>query len=1675
MGLKPTLPKSEVGVIEDLIGTAYDNVKLVADNLDAINLVASNIIAANADIVLDIEELSSRLDSLSLSLQDSITQAQYDLTQLVTAFNTTISGSLTSTDTTVANLVSSLSDILDRLSNNDLVVVDHETRITSLQTETVTIIDTLTTQANAVDLLDTRVVAVEEGVETSSTKLTLLEATVEGYNSANTTAISTLNSTTTANGNSIAAILDDIVVLRADIESNLQSLNGLGLSINSLTNRVSSSEGNITSIQEDLTTLTGRVADTEQNIIAEGSARSTLSNRVTVTEGNISSIQQDIVELNGSVFSLNQDVNAAVNATNQLVTDLGVTNDLVYSHSQSLIDLDAFITNVDNQNLVHTEAINNLTVFASETENGFTAVANEVTRLDTRIDNVDTTGQALALEGLTTRVEVVEGDVDALSISYTNLNTTVENHTTDIANLVIADSSLGARWEVKSSVNDLVSKVGYYNDGTNTKFVISHNGVDGLIYNIDTNALEVKGRITLTEPSTGFANFTDIPNYVTQTVLNTTVAGLQNQIDGAITSWFYEGAPSLSNNPAINWTTTTQRDAHLGDLYYDKITQYAYRFDLTNSVYSWVRIADTDIATALQAASTAQDTADGKRRTFLVQPSHPYDKGDIWVVNSNTIRVAIENSVPVPDFILADWVDVATLGADWDSNLDGIPDRFTDVPTEGLNLTATHMGYYTAGTWKTYFNNSGHMYLVGDVSNSLSWNGSVLQIRGDIEASSVKANTSLSSPIITTGQLTGGSINITSGLANVKLGTFFDSSVSKNSIFHASYNGDTKLALYEDGTVKLKGALTIESGSTGYGSLTDKPTSLSQINSTESTKLSGIAAGATVGATWGTNLLNIPSTLAAPSSTGLYLSNSNLGFYQSGVWKTYMDNSGNFYLGGVGGKLQWNSATNSLNISGNITIENQGSISIAGFQDSSAYANSNVNLVDLGYIGALNATYGATWKSNIIGQPSDSALMNNLIDTTVWQAGQTGSVGGFDYFTSSANQSRVLAIGPHGSEEVVWKTVYAGSSTFGGALCPAIPVDNTKAYRVSIWVKRIGGAGQSRLRLESPVTNVQTLTNYSWVGALQGISLPLDEWCLMTTIVHSKDTALTTYTGNTAYYLKSTGVKSSSLADYKFQASTTSLRIGFDLTTGVSATEVLYARPRIDLLDGTEPSLETLLGTLNHLSPQTTTGLNLTATHLGYYNGSAWQSYMDSTGKFYLNGNASNYLYWDGSTLQIKGDIDATKITSSIAKIGLNAGLTNQGSQSFAIGDYAGETNQGGLSIALGYRSGQNTQGGNSIAIGWDAARYTQGFASVAVGYAAGQTTQNDLSVAIGYTAGSYNQSYENVAIGNAAGSDTQSSWSVAVGSEAGKTTQGASSVAIGRWAGRSNQGTSSVAVGTNAGTDAQSANSVAIGTNAGKTSQGQYCVAIGNQAGETGQTSNNSVLVGHLTGYGNTTDNRTTGSNTVAVGTNACAGGNSSVSIGTAAGWGTKTGSYSISIGDLSSAAASYSTAIGSDAWVGATHNNSTSIGSSAASTAAYQFTLGDSTITNLRCNDTSISSLSDARDKTDVIACPIGLDYLCQLEPVEFTWKYRKEHYVKDQAPVKEGTKQIGFLAQNLKEVQDAYNISSLNSYQVYSENDTKQGIEIIEADQGKLIPVLVKAIQELKAEIDELKKKI
>lgn len=145
------------------------------------------------------------------------------------------------------------------------------------------------------------------------------------------------------------------------------------------------------------------------------------------------------------------------------------------------------------------------------------------------------------------------------------------------------------------------------------------------------------------------------------------LSGLQAQIDGQIETFYKDYEPSLQNYPASEWTTTEERKKHEGDLFYWKSKGYAYRFFQDGATWKWQLVQDTDITQAMTAAEKAQDTADGKRRVFVVTPQPPYDIGDLWTNGEDILTCSTARSAGSA-YVSTDWKKLNTYTDDTVAN-----------------------------------------------------------------------------------------------------------------------------------------------------------------------------------------------------------------------------------------------------------------------------------------------------------------------------------------------------------------------------------------------------------------------------------------------------------------------------------------------------------------------------------------------------------------------------------------------------------------------------------------------------------------------------------------------------------------------------------------------------------------------------------------------------------------------------------------------------------------------------------------------------------------------------------------------------------------------------------------------------------------------------------------------
>ena len=114
-----------------------------------------------------------------------------------------------------------------------------------------------------------------------------------------------------------------------------------------------------------------------------------------------------------------------------------------------------------------------------------------------------------------------------------------------------------------------------------------------------------------------------------------------------------------------------------------------------------------------------------------------------------------------------------------------------------------------------------------------------------------------------------------------------------------------------------------------------------------------------------------------------------------------------------------------------------------------------------------------------------------------------------------------------------------------------------------------------------------------------------------------------------------------------------------------------------------------------------------------------------------------------------------------------------------------------------------------------------------------------------------------------------------------------------------------------------------------------------------------------------------------------------------------------------------------------------------------------------------------SDSRDKTDVTPIDVGLDFVKDLNPVTFRWDKRSDY--KDRTPTGENKLEeltLGFLAQEVEEVEKSYGYDVANKTNLVVDRDVEQ--DHFGITYEKMIPILTKAIQELEARVKELENK-
>jgi hypothetical protein len=269
-----------------------------------------------------------------------------------------------------------------------------------------------------------------------------------------------------------------------------------------------------------------------------------------------------------------------------------------------------------------------------------------------------------------------------------------------VTGTLAATEKISVEGQVESVVGDAVATLGpKAADGKTGMITYQYDGTTLFAVYSDGSAA-FSGSVVITGGS-GYSNLSDKPGsladinsgeadtlsdaYADAQQALSDAAAAQTAADGKIQSFYQDAEPASGMSEGDLWFDTDDGNR-------------AYRYDGT----AWQDAQDSGIGTALSEAADAQATADGKVTTFFTTSTPTAESvGDLWYNDSTKLLKRWNGST---------WEDSGSLGADWYSNLSGIPSRLGDTPSTGLNLTATHLGYYDGASWTAYIDDNGDFY-----------------------------------------------------------------------------------------------------------------------------------------------------------------------------------------------------------------------------------------------------------------------------------------------------------------------------------------------------------------------------------------------------------------------------------------------------------------------------------------------------------------------------------------------------------------------------------------------------------------------------------------------------------------------------------------------------------------------------------------------------------------------------------------------------------------------------------------------------------------------------------------------------------------------------------------------------------------------------------------------------
>ena len=235
---------------------------------------------------------------------------------------------------------------------------------------------------------------------------------------------------------------------------------------------------------------------------------------------------------------------------------------------------------------------------------------------------------------------------------------------------------------------------------------------------------------------------------------------------------------------------------------------------------------------------------------------------------------------------------------------------------------------------------------------------------------------------------------------------------------------------------------------------------------------------------------------------------------------------------------------------------------------------------------------GVLYHNNYAGRDTTSIIKYNE-----WYVG-SGSIPGYNHNGNVNENERVLGSNPWSKTDVVWEArPTSDNQADGGWNTPWFDIDNTKMYRFSVWVKRTStaaggyfylgmyGNNGGACRMDTGDAELNPYWDYRLTS-----QLTQNQWYLFVGHVYPATTTSTGKHPDSGYYTTAGKVGDNNGGN----TGTGDIKWGLNSTQGIhrtylyycndSATRLQFYHPRVDIVDGTEPSVSDLLQDVTYTS-----------------------------------------------------------------------------------------------------------------------------------------------------------------------------------------------------------------------------------------------------------------------------------------------------------------------------------------------------------------------------------------------------------------------------------------------------------------------------------------------------------